>query len=416
MNKWFLLVCLLALTFLVSGCLEQPAQCIETWSCNDWSECVDGLQTRRCIDLNDCDTAVNKPAESQECREVREVQGIEFVKKIEIFDAARPEIIATEDRVFVIYLGNISKASEREFRVKIFNSDLSREITSKTLVSSLEEYGNPTDIRVAADDYYIYIFYETASELTGNSYLFGEKYALSDEFEKAASTGLIASGKIFTSLEEGDERLDDPIALVGQDSVFTITRYVTSLEKEGETKYKVYEFTKDLSKIKEFDLDLSSIVDGAARQASAIYHNSYYYMAVPTTVGRAGPISNVTPSDILVIKLDTSWNIIESRNISTDNFDPNDAETYITGLHADNTNFYITYLQINIPKINAEFTSPLKIYNKNFDLVFSKIIKIREGGELRPSLEVKGNQIFIGHSAGAIGAGNAEIHVFELIR
>ena len=41
--------------------------CSESWSCMDWSDCVDGMQTRVCTDENSCGTADNKPSESIDC-------------------------------------------------------------------------------------------------------------------------------------------------------------------------------------------------------------------------------------------------------------------------------------------------------------------------------------------------------------
>lgn len=42
-------------------------QCIESWSCTDWSSCSGSSQTRTCTDANSCGTNYNKPAESQSC-------------------------------------------------------------------------------------------------------------------------------------------------------------------------------------------------------------------------------------------------------------------------------------------------------------------------------------------------------------
>ncbi|MFH0833003.1 MAG: C1 family peptidase [Candidatus Aenigmatarchaeota archaeon] len=41
--------------------------CKENWTCNDWSICIDGNQSRTCIDNNKCGTMKNKPAENQSC-------------------------------------------------------------------------------------------------------------------------------------------------------------------------------------------------------------------------------------------------------------------------------------------------------------------------------------------------------------
>ena len=45
-----------------------PTGCTPSWSCGSWSACsITGTQTRTCNDLNNCETTLNKPAESQTC-------------------------------------------------------------------------------------------------------------------------------------------------------------------------------------------------------------------------------------------------------------------------------------------------------------------------------------------------------------
>jgi hypothetical protein len=46
---------------------EEEVPCVENWSCTEWSECIEGKQTRTCTDLNDCGTFVHKPAEMRDC-------------------------------------------------------------------------------------------------------------------------------------------------------------------------------------------------------------------------------------------------------------------------------------------------------------------------------------------------------------
>ena len=42
--------------------------CAESWSCGEWSGCTEaGIQTRTCVDKNNCGTVANKPAVSQSC-------------------------------------------------------------------------------------------------------------------------------------------------------------------------------------------------------------------------------------------------------------------------------------------------------------------------------------------------------------
>jgi hypothetical protein len=41
--------------------------CEERWICTDWSECIDGKQTRECADANNCGTEKYKPVEERAC-------------------------------------------------------------------------------------------------------------------------------------------------------------------------------------------------------------------------------------------------------------------------------------------------------------------------------------------------------------
>ncbi len=43
--------------------------CEEDWKCSEWFECFNSKQKRVCTDLNDCDTEINKPSETQACLE-----------------------------------------------------------------------------------------------------------------------------------------------------------------------------------------------------------------------------------------------------------------------------------------------------------------------------------------------------------
>ncbi len=42
-----------------------PISCTETWQCTGWSSCIDNLQMRTCIDLNNCETNANPPPEQE---------------------------------------------------------------------------------------------------------------------------------------------------------------------------------------------------------------------------------------------------------------------------------------------------------------------------------------------------------------
>ncbi len=44
-----------------------PQTCNQSWDCTDYSACINGTQTRVCVDLNNCGNLTGKPAESQNC-------------------------------------------------------------------------------------------------------------------------------------------------------------------------------------------------------------------------------------------------------------------------------------------------------------------------------------------------------------
>ncbi|MHA1868356.1 MAG: putative metal-binding motif-containing protein [Candidatus Heimdallarchaeaceae archaeon] len=47
--------------------ITEPEPCKEAWSCSGWTSCIEGLQTRTCIDSNNCGTEKNKPGEELIC-------------------------------------------------------------------------------------------------------------------------------------------------------------------------------------------------------------------------------------------------------------------------------------------------------------------------------------------------------------
>jgi PGF-pre-PGF domain-containing protein len=56
---------------IVAAPIVEPTQCVESWSCTEWSDC-NGVQTRTCTDSNTCGTTVSKPTESQSCTIIAE--------------------------------------------------------------------------------------------------------------------------------------------------------------------------------------------------------------------------------------------------------------------------------------------------------------------------------------------------------
>ena len=59
--------------------------CIPSWQCTEWGDCIDGNQTRSCVDINSCGIDDGKPSESQVCFiHPADYDGDGFVNKTEI--------------------------------------------------------------------------------------------------------------------------------------------------------------------------------------------------------------------------------------------------------------------------------------------------------------------------------------------
>ena len=338
--------------------------------------------------------------------------------------SARPEVIVTEDRVFVLYLGHIREMSARTFDLKIYDWDMTTIIAAKTIVSPTTEFGSPTDMRVASDGQYLYAFYETTTAAT--TFLHGAKYHFNDTCDLAASAlSPIASSKPVFSLTEGDEVLNDPAPLVGQDSVFVITRIWSSISTTGKTIYRVREFSKDtMAQKQQFDLDLSGIADGRGRVTSLLYENGTIYMAFATTVSDQGMNETTkfsddgAQSDILLVKMKPDWTFDPASDVQTISSETGDRENYIAGLKADGTYFYMTYKQAIGSPPTGQQRAVIKIFDRGFNLLLKQIVKSSpwgtDGGEIRPSLEAQGTRIYSGQdNSQGIGTGNGEIYIYE---
>jgi len=356
--------------------------------------------------------------------------GLDFIKTVAITSgaeggSARPEIVVTEGRAYVVYLGHIAAGINRTFNVKIFDSGLGTLIASKTIVAPGTQYGSPTDIRIAADGQFLYAFYETAT--ITETFLHGAKYVLNDSFDLAAAAPQpVATGRPVFELGEGEEVLNDPAPLVGPDGVFVVTRLWSGIATAGSTIYRVREFSKEtMAQKRQFDLDLSGVADGRGRVTSLLYFGGSIHMALATTVSDAGANDSNRMSDdgaqcdILLVRMKPDWTFDPSADVLVISAEPDDRENYITGLRTDGRYFYLTYKQAVGSPPTGEQRSVIKIFDMAFNLLLKQVVRSvawgAGGGEIRPSLEVRGNMVYSGQSTGSgIGTGNAEIVVYEL--
>ncbi|MBI2841311.1 MAG: carboxypeptidase regulatory-like domain-containing protein [Acidobacteria bacterium] len=341
--------------------------------------------------------------------------------------SARPEVVATDSRAFVVYLGHISPGNSRTFEVKIYDAGLDSVLAAKTLVWSSTEYGGPTDIRIASEGQNLYAFYEThkpTSSSSGITYLWGAKYALDDDFARmAGSSTPLATSRSMAELQDGDELLDDPAPLVGPGSLYVITRLKYSLSTSGRTVYRVRALSKDdLSVIGTFDLDLSEVADGRARVASLLFDGERILIALATTVSDHAVSEgndDGAPSDIILVRLTQSWTYDPDRDVVTISAEPDDRENYVAGLKTDGRYFYAAYKQaVGLPP-TGEQRAWIKMFDANFELVHAEEVRSTVwgpgGGEVRPSLEVLRSRVFSGQSTGQdLGAGDAGIWLYEI--
>lgn len=49
--------------------INPDENCVESWECSAWSECINEEQIRNCTETNQCETELNKPSELQSCEE-----------------------------------------------------------------------------------------------------------------------------------------------------------------------------------------------------------------------------------------------------------------------------------------------------------------------------------------------------------
>lgn len=338
--------------------------------------------------------------------------------------SARPEVVATADRVFVLYLGNIQSPDGRVFAARIYDASLGTVVASKTLVTTSAQYGAPTDIRVASDGERAYAFYETyrrTSATTAETYLWGASYALDDAFARVAQTPLpLARSQPLAEAPEGAELLDDPAPLVGEDRVFVLTRLKSSLGTAGRTAYRVRALRReDLSLLSTFDLDLSQVADGRARVASLLAQGGRILMALATTVSDQGVREDVDDgalSDVILLRMRPDWSFTPEE-VVTVTAEPGDRENYVCGLRTDGERLYVTYKQsIGSPPSGAH-VAWIAVFDRDLRPIWKeKVTSVPwgpGGGELRPSLEVSGGRLFSGQSSGeGLGRGDAEVYVY----
>ena len=332
--------------------------------------------------------------------------------------SSRPETAVTDSRIFTFYLKN-----NKSFDIKIFDSSLYTALSTSTLVMESSAYGTPTDLRIVQDNSFAYLFYETVN--VNSTYLWASKYNLNDAFDRVAATDMpIVTGKSVMNLAEGEEVLNDPAPLLTPNSLFILTRLMSSLSTTGKCIYRVRELsTQDLSQVNQFDLDLSSVAKGRARVSSLFYYNNAIYMAVPSTVSDEGLFDNLISNDgalteILLLKMQSDWTFDPQTDARTLSSDTGYIENYVNGFQTDGTNVYMSYKQSYGVVGSGEQSAIVKIYDMSFnELLKQTMKKVTWGfGEIRPSQQLLGATFYSGQTNNQSGGpGDAQLGIYHVV-
>lgn len=79
--------------------LGECVECNENWNCTQWSECIEGMQTRNCEDLNNCQTENNKPMENRSCHACSMVLSGDFTLSANLWGCEEEGILIAADGV-----------------------------------------------------------------------------------------------------------------------------------------------------------------------------------------------------------------------------------------------------------------------------------------------------------------------------
>ncbi|MCK4714427.1 MAG: PGF-pre-PGF domain-containing protein, partial [Candidatus Aenigmarchaeota archaeon] len=94
--------------------------CVESWSCGEWSECSGSIQTRTCVDANNCGTIVNRPDEAQECDDGGSTGGVIIPPETNPYESHSWGII-TPGNVTVVKINKV-ELGVREILISVNNS------------------------------------------------------------------------------------------------------------------------------------------------------------------------------------------------------------------------------------------------------------------------------------------------------
>lgn len=324
---------------------------------------------------------------------------IAYLKTIELGLGARPEIVYSDNRFYVIYNSPVENRHDRCFKVKIFDNNFQKELTSKVLVSSNSTYGTTTDIRVAKWQDELYAVYEQAKEKENKSFLSVRKYKLNDKFsELTYSQKPLVTGAFWYKAVHGDELLDDPACIVFDNHLYVMTKI--KYNQPSKAVYVLRKISTDVSAVlEEYKIDLSSVFAGPSSVSNLILYNGKLYR-----LGQSLVFGRPLAINLLMVELDAQKGYLPADDIIVLS-NRHKKDTIPKGVKFNNGLFFLTHEEI-IEEESGPPTSQrpgqlkehkiwLRVYNSNFKEIASLEVSDDKTLGLHPTLEVVDNKIYV---------------------
>jgi hypothetical protein len=189
-----------------------------------------------------------------------------------------------------------------------------------------------------------------------------------------------------------------------------MTKIRTGITPDEDTRYRLREFTTDLTQVGEArDMDLSNVADGGANVNALLSLASDFYMALPTTIApMCGPGGgpDVANSDLLMVRFDDNWTFDPTTDAWTLSDCP-EVERYVSGLDYAAGYFYVAHHAT--PRTwtcQQGGPSPGRppgevVWLRVFDADLNLVDAVKVSGDAfgnHPTIEVVGDRVYVAYA------------------
>lgn len=112
--------------------------CIENWNCSDWSDCINGIETRTCNDIKNCGTTTNKPEEQHKCAA-----------------PAAPISVTIEYKYFVTEGKEFSATASKNSEIIFYVPEQGVEVEHKMTILDVDNVKQEANIVITSEPIYI---------------------------------------------------------------------------------------------------------------------------------------------------------------------------------------------------------------------------------------------------------------------